>query len=126
MIRNTGKYVPFKILKHLFCIGPVLLLCCKTTAQNIPVPKADTTKQDALFYYHSFTGTQALHPYTHINYARPDNQPMSWPNFPLTPTEQERRHRQYMQDTKPATVIAKDIITSMLKKKAKAAVIPKF
>ena len=126
MIRNTGKYLCSKMLKPLLVIIAVLLFCCKTKAQNIPVPKVDTTKQDALFYYHSFTGTQAQHPYTHINYERPNNQPMSWPNFPVTATEQERRHRQFMQDNKASTVIAKDVITSLLKKKTKAAVIPKF
>ena len=126
MIRNSHKYLYFGILKCLVAIIISLLFYTHTTAQNIAMPKADSSKQKTLAFYHAFTSAQTQHPYTHIDYTRPNDQLMSWPNFPLTPTEVERRHRQYLQENKPSSVIAKDIITSILKKKTKVAVIPKF
>ncbi|GAB2819878.1 hypothetical protein GCM10027043_20600 [Ferruginibacter profundus] len=104
-----------------------LLLCITGSAQNTIVKKDSSNSSNALTFYHSFTNAKTTtHPYTHINYTRPNNQLMSWPNFPLTPTEFERRHRQYVQENKVSSVIAKDIITNILKKKTKVAVVPKF
>jgi len=103
-----------------------LLLCSTTTAQNASAAKDSGNTTNSLSFYHSYTRAATTRPYTRINYTRPNNQLMSWPNFPLTPTEVERRRRQYVQENKPSSVIAKDIITNMLKKKTKVAVVPKF
>jgi len=118
MICSSGKYLQMKY--YLF--GMVISLCCSLNSKaqdHRPVP-------DRLYYYHSFTSSKPAHPYTKIDYTRPNNQLMSWPNFPLTATEIERRHRVAEQESKPSSVIAKDIITNLLKKKTKTAVIPKF
>jgi len=51
---------------------------------------------------------------------------MSWPDYPLTTTQIEQRNKQWEQDNKLTNKIAKDIITSLLSKKKKIAVIPQF
>jgi hypothetical protein len=127
MIFTRRKYLRFSRLKALLNIAAFLLLYNTIVAQNTTVKKDTGTTANSLAFYHSYSSDKAAtHPYTHINYTRPNNQLMSWPNFPLTPTEFERRRRQYVQENKPSSVIAKDIITNILKKKTKVAVVPKF
>jgi len=126
MICTSAKYLYFKLHRPL--MGIIVIICCSlnTTAQHSPAAKDSSSTQKRLYYYHSFTSSKPAHPYTKIDYTRPNNQLMSWPNFPLTATEIERRHRVAEQESKPSSVIAKDIITNLLKKKTKTAVIPKF
>ncbi|MGG9964598.1 hypothetical protein [Ferruginibacter sp. SUN106] len=127
MIFTQRKYLPCCIRKPLLGVPIFLLLSITTSAQNTTVKKDSSNTYNNLSFYHSFTSAKTTtRPYTHINYTRPNNQLMSWPNFPLTPTEFERRRRQYVQENKPSSVIAKDIITNILKKKTKVAVVPKF
>jgi len=118
MIVNKGRYLQMRC--YLFCIALLLLCGLNSRAQY------QRLAYDPLQYYHIFTSSKPVHPYTKIDYTRPNNQLMSWPNFPLTATEIERRHRVAEQESKPSSVIAKDIITNLLKKKTKTAVIPKF
>jgi hypothetical protein len=126
MIGNSATYLYFMLHRPL--IGVIAILCCcfSATAQSKPPAKDSSNTQSRLFYYHSFTSSKLTRPYTKIDYTRPNNQVMSWPNFPLTATEIERRHRVAEQESKVSSVIAKDIITNMLKKKTKVAVIPRF
>ena len=126
MIRKGGKYLCFQLLVSLFSFTVMLLCCIATKAQNQTVANDSSSTEKRLFYYHSFTSSKAARPYTKIDYTRPNNQLMSWPNFPLTATELERRHRVAEKEEKVSSVIAKDIITNLLKKKTKVAVIPKF
>jgi hypothetical protein len=126
MICKGGKYLYFQLLRSLFSIAILLLCCFAATAQDQQTTKDSTTTAKRLFYYHSFTSSKTARPYTKIDYTRPNNQLMSWPNFPLTATEIERRHRVAEKEEKVSSVIAKDIITNLLKKKTKPAVIPKF
>jgi hypothetical protein len=126
MICNKDKYLYHRPVRTLF--GTILLLCCylSSTAQNQQPVKDSSNTQKRLLYYHSYTNSKPAHPYTKIDYTRPNDQLMSWPNFPLTATEMERRHRVAEKEEKLSSVIAKDIITNLLKKKTKVAVIPKF
>ena len=127
MIFNTGKYSVFPGLKYSFCTGLFLFAATLTNGQiTTAVKDSSGSLKSSLVFYHSIAPQKVQHPFTHIDYTRPNNQLMSWPNFPLTATEIERRHRQAEQEEKPAAVIARDIITSILKKKPKVAVIPKF
>jgi hypothetical protein len=91
--------------------------------------KATGDSQDTknkLTFYHSVTASKTTRTYLHPDYTRPNNQLMSWPNYPLTAWEIERRYKQDDVDSKLSNIIAKDIITSILSKKKKVAVIPKF
>ncbi len=125
MIRNKDKYLYFMLLRLLSLYALLLFFCFTATAQTQPANK-DSSYEKRLFYYHSVTSAKKIYPYTKIDYSLPNNQLMSWPDFPLTPTEIERRHRVAEKERKPASIIAKDIITNLLKKKTKVAVIPKF
>jgi hypothetical protein len=126
MICNSDKYLYFKLRRPLMGIILMALFSNCTSAQNKLLNKDSNNTQTRLLYYHSFTSAKPVHPYTKIDYTRPNNQLMSWPNFPLTATEMERRHRVAEKEEKVSSVIAKDIITNLLKKKTKVAVIPKF
>jgi hypothetical protein len=125
MVSTGAKYLYIKLLNPLLVI--IVTTCCslRVEAQN-KVAAKDSSTQQRLVYYHRFTNSKPIHPYTKIDYTRPNNQLMSWPNFPLTATEIERRHRVSEQENKPGAVIAKDIITNLLRKKTKVAVIPTF
>ncbi|WP_462238926.1 hypothetical protein [Ferruginibacter sp.] len=81
---------------------------------------------DPLIAYRQFKKEKQKWDHLKLNYARPNNQLMSWPNYPLTAAQIEQRDKQWEQDNKLSNVIAKDIITSILSKKKKVAVIPKF
>jgi hypothetical protein len=113
-------------LKKLYaCIA---LLVFFLTAQ--PALFAQTTKppcaNDPLFYYHELFAKKPAHPYIKIDYSRPNNQLMSWPNYPLTAAQIAQRDRNWKQENKVSSRVAKDIITSFLSKKKPVAVIPKF
>ena len=125
MICNKGTYLYSERVFHLLGTLLLLLCCLGSTAQD-QRPVKDSITQKRLLYYHSFTSSKPAHPYTKIDYTRPNDQLMSWPNFPLTATEMERRHRVAEKEEKLSSVIAKDIITNLLKKKPRIAVIPKF
>ena len=79
-----------------------------------------------LAYYHLVTAPKITRQFLHPDYTRPNNQLMSWPDYPLTPEEVMRRYQEDTRNNKLSNVIAKDIITSILSKKKKVAVIPKF
>jgi len=126
MIFVGRKYLCLYRLRTLAGIWLWLLVCSPAYGQVATIAKDSNNTSATLRYYHSFAPAKAVHPFQHVDYTRPNNQLMSWPNFPLTPTEMERRHRQYLQENKPAAIIARDIITGLLKKKPVVAVIPKF
>src|SRR5882672_3499106 len=118
MIFKAGKYPVSPGLKYSFCTGLFLFVVTLTNGQiTTPVKDSSRSVKSSLVFYHSMAPEKVQHPFQHIDYTRPNNQLMSWPNFPLTATEIERRHRQFDQEEKPAAVIARDIITSILKKK---------
>ena len=127
MIFKAGKYSVFPGFKYSLCTGLFLFVVTITNGQiTTPVKDSSRSEKSSLVFYHSIAPEKVQHPFQRIDYTRPNNQLMSWPNFPLTATEIERRHRQAEQEEKPGAVIARDIITSILKKKPKVAVIPKF
>jgi hypothetical protein len=107
----------------------MLLAILASTGVNAQYLKAPADSQDTknkLTFYHTVTASKTTRQYLHPDYTRPNNQLMSWPNYPLTAWEIERRYRQDDVDSKLSNIIAKDIITSILSKKKKVAVIPKF
>jgi len=110
---------------HLVVLAVVASL---TAHAQYTKPSADSqdTRKSNLAFYHSATTSKATRQYLHINYTRPNNQLMSWPDYPLTPEEIQRRDEEDKQSKKLSNVIAKDILTSILSKKKKVAVIPKF
>jgi len=126
MICNSATYLYLKLRRPLVGAIAILFFSLNASAQNKPTTTDSSNTQKRLFYYHSFTSLKPVHPYTKIDYTLPNDQLMSWPNFPLTATEMERRHRVAEKEEKLSSVIAKDIITNILKKKPKVAVIPKF
>ena len=121
-----GKYLQFSTLKICFNIALVLFLCTKVSAQTTPVVKDSSNIKNNLPYYYSIAPAKTQHPYQHINYTRPNNQLMSWPDYPLTLAEIERRNEKWEQDHKLSNIIAKDVLQSILSKKKKVAVVPKF
>lgn len=92
--------------------------------QKNPANSPDTV--NTLAFYHTVKNAPATRQYLHLKYTRPNNQLMSWPNYPLTPEEFMRRADENNRNNKPGNAVAKDIITSILSKKKKIAVIPKF
>lgn len=128
MIRNGGKYLCFQLLRPLLGFTVMLLWSIATKAQNQTPAKDSSSTQKRLFYYHSFASSKPARSYTKIDYTkpRPNEQLMSWPNYPLSAWEIESRDKQREQDEKLSNIIAKEIITTILKKKPKVAVIPKF
>jgi|GEM_PF-4217942 len=126
MIFSLNKYLGFAILQSFFIIALLLFLNIQGFGQNTGMATDSPSVSSRLFYYHSAMPEKKSHPFQRIDYTRPNNQLMSWPNYPLTATEMERRHRIAAQENKLSNVIAKDIITSILSKKKKVAVIPKF
>jgi phosphoglycerol transferase MdoB-like AlkP superfamily enzyme len=122
MFLSHSKYLLLKPLKLTACLVAVLLCHCSVLAQE----KIAAANQSTLFYYHSFAKNNTAHTYSKLQYTRPDNQLMSWPNYPLTAVQIEQRNKQWEQDNKLSNKIAKDVITSILSKKKKPAVIPKF
>jgi hypothetical protein len=123
-IRN--KYLQLSILKICFNIVLVLFLCTKASAQVNPVAKDSSNIKNNMFFYHSIAPVKTQHPYQRINYTRPNNQLMSWPDYPLTLSEIKRRDEQWKEDHKLSNIIAKDFVQSILTKKKKSAVVPKF
>ncbi len=91
-----------------------------------PLADSQNTGKNNLAFYHAATTSKATRQYLHVNYTRPNNQLMSWPDYPLTPEEIKRRDEEDKQSKKLSNIIAKDILTSILSKKKKVAVIPKF
>lgn len=81
---------------------------------------------DPLTAYRQFKKEKRRRDHVKLNYATPDNQLMSWPNYPLTAAQIDQRNKQWEQDNKLSNAIAKDVITSILSKKKKIAVLPKF
>ena len=126
MIFIAHKYSPTSLLKIGFIAILLSLLYTEAAAQISPFVKDSSSTKTDLSFYHTIAPVKTPHPFQHIDYTRPNDQLMSWPNFPLTPTEIERRHRVMEQENKPSSIIAKDIIKNILGKKKKVAVIPKF
>jgi hypothetical protein len=82
--------------------------------------------KDPLSYYHQFTSVKPSKPYTHLTYTRPNNQLMSWPNYPSTAEGVMRRFEQNGRDNDVKNIVAKDLLKSLFSKKKKIAVIPKY
>lgn len=89
---------------------------------------ATTTQNTAgiLQYYYSVKEPNPARLYTKLVYIRPNNQLMSWPNYPSTAEGVIRRMDQNAKDNRLQNLIAKDIIKSVFGKKKKIAVIPQY
>jgi hypothetical protein len=123
---SAAKHPGLVSLKKIYCIAFFVAGCTALHAQTTGNISDSLSKKNVLLYYHSIAPAKVAHPYQRIDYTRPSDQLMSWPDFPLTATEIERRHRVADKENKVGNVIAKDIITGLLKKKTRVAVIPKF
>lgn len=117
----------FILRSKYFFLMLVCLISIASHAQSIventvfhPVIK------DPLSYYHQFAAVKPSKPYTHLTYTRPNNQLMSWPNYPSTAEGVIRRFEQNARNNDVKNIIAKDIIKSLLSKKKKVAIIPKY
>jgi hypothetical protein len=112
-----GKYCGFLLL-----MGFTL----PAFAQYTPDTATTQNKTGVLQYYHSIKEVKTAKQYTKLVYTRPNNQLMSWPNYPSTPEAITRRMDQKAKDNKLQNIIAKDIIKSVFSKKKKIAVIPQY
>ncbi|MBK7885427.1 MAG: hypothetical protein IPJ81_17785 [Chitinophagaceae bacterium] len=119
-----GKYLQLPILKVCFNIVLVLFLCTKAPAQITYVIKDSYDIKNNLS--NSITSVKTQHSFQRIDYTPPNNQLMSWPDYPLTTSQIEQRNEKWKQDHKLSNIIAKDIVESILSKKKKVAVVPKF
>jgi hypothetical protein len=122
MILNNSKYLFLNQLAGYTATAFILLSTITVSAQD----KDSMPIRNPLYYYQHFAQSKPSPSYTKLTYTRPNNQLMSWPNYPLTAAQIEQRDKQWEQDNKLSNIIAKDIVTSMLSKKKKVAVIPKF
>lgn len=119
------------IRNKYFNVLLLAIITCLAAKGQYTKPSADSpgSFKNNLAFYHAATAAPAIKParqYLHLNYTRPNNQLMSWPDYPLTPEEIKRRDEEDKQNKKLGNAIAKDIITSLLSKKKKIAAIPKF
>ena len=120
------KYTGLSLLKKC-CSAAVLVTCCTgSIAQSSDSTTESSNKKNVLSFYHSITPAKVKHTYQRLDYTRPNNQLMSWPGYNLTAAERDRQYITEERENKIGNVIAKDIITGLLKKKTKVAVIPKF
>ncbi len=122
MILNSCKYLIVKHGKGLVVFTVLLTVTLTAAAQD----KNAAAANDPLFYYLNAVAEKPARTYTKLDYKRPNNQLMSWPNYPLTATQVQQRMDQHARDNKFSSKVAKDIINSFLSKKKPVAVIPKF
>jgi hypothetical protein len=122
MFFTTGKYCTL-LLKLVLSWVAVVLFSLHAAAQN----------KDSTYFLKSFLNQTTLkkntliaNPNIKTRYTRPNNQLMSWPNYPLTAYQIEQRNKQLAESRKLKNVIANDVLKSFLAKKNKPAVIPKF
>ncbi|MFN8251837.1 MAG: hypothetical protein U0V75_08130 [Ferruginibacter sp.] len=99
-----------------------LSIAAIAAAQRLTPPCAN----DPLKYYRSAIAEKQAPSFIKLNYKRPNNQLMSWPNYPLTATQVEQRMEQRARENKFSNKVAKDIIRAVFSKKKPVAVIPKF
>lgn len=123
-----------KLLRRIYLVlkasaAPALAVFFLTAGLNAAAQQKDTAAPKNLLLYYNSSAQKQNKPartYTKLNYTRPTNQLMSWPNYPLTAAQIEQRDRNWKQEHKLSSVVAKDIITSFLSKKKRTAVQPKF
>jgi hypothetical protein len=127
MFFKGAKYYAFLQLKLILSWLFVAVFTLGANAQNKPAVK------DSAYFLKSFLSqatpkksTLTANPTIKTRYARPNNQLMSWPNYPLTAYQIEQRDKLLAKRRKLENVIANDILKSFLSKKTKTAVIPKF
>ena len=123
---STHKYAAYRLPKPFFGVALLLFSCITANAQLTIGNKENSANKNKLSFYHSIAPEKVKRTFQHIDYTLPDNQLMNWQNYPLTIEEIERRDKLQEQDNKLSNIIVKDIITSLLSKKKKTAVIPKF
>jgi hypothetical protein len=124
---TTGIYYTFVLPKLVLSWALVVLFTLGATAQN------KLGVKDSAYFLKSFLN-QSTHkknilianPAVKTKYARPNNQLMSWSNYPLTPYQIQQRDKQLAESRKLKNVIANDVLKSILSKKNKPAIIPKF
>jgi len=109
---------------HLIVLAILASPCVNGQYLKAPADSQDT--KNKLSFYHSVTASKTTRTYLHPDYTRPNNQLMTWPNFPSTTEAVQRRMDEESRKNKLSNIIANDIITSILSKKKKVAVIPKF
>lgn len=110
--------------KYFFFTSVLLLLSSGSIGQFTIAANTDTVNR--LNYYHLLSPAKPARLYTKLNYSPPTNQLMSWPNYPLSAEGVIRNMDQHERDNKLSNQIIKDIVTSLLSKKKKVAVIPKY
>jgi hypothetical protein len=127
MFFKGAKYYTFLLLKLVLSWVIVLLFTSGAAAQNKP------TLKDSAYFLKYFLNQATPKKSTLITnstiknrYARPNNQLMSWPNYPLTAYQIQQRDKQLAESRKLKNVIANDVLKSFLSKKTTTAVIPKF
>jgi hypothetical protein len=127
MFFKGAKYYAFFRLKLILSCLFTVLFTWGATAQNKPAVK------DSAYFLKSFLNQAApkksaliANPVIKTRYARPNNQLMSWPNYPLTAYQIQQRDKQLAESRKLKNVIANDVLKSLLSKKTTIAVIPRF
>jgi hypothetical protein len=126
MIFTECKYLCFLLLKSTFSFVVVSFICFRVSGQSKLIVKDTTNTSSILFYFHQYSNTKTVRPFTHVDYTRPNNQLMNWPNYPLTTEQFDERARYQDENRKLQSVIAGEVLKSLLSKKNKVAAIPKF
>lgn len=108
-----------------FCLLMLVWLTSHSAHAQQPVLAAYPLNSP-LQWYHAYVKEPTARPYTKLLYTRPNNQLMSWPNYPSTSEGVMRRLDQNKKNNQVQNTIAKDVIRSLFSKKKKVAVIPKY
>jgi hypothetical protein len=126
MFFSAAPYLRLPLQKYIALIAVLLLVCIAVTAQNKLVFTDSTGYLKSFLNQSRNTNKLIPNPTVKTRYARPNNQLMSWPDYPLTGYQIEQRNKQLAESRKLKNVIAHDVIKALLTKKTATAVIPKF
>jgi hypothetical protein len=126
MFFSAAQYLRLPMQKSIAIMAVLLLVCILATAQNKPVFTDSTNYLKSFLNQSHNTNKLTPNPTVKTRYARPNNQLMSWPNYPLTAYQMEQRSKQLSENRKLKNVIANEVIKVLLTKKTATAVIPKF
>lgn len=130
MLFRPNNYFHFFNLKTITGIALISILASTAVAQNGPIKKDTFSFHINPQYISSFKDMLKANPNLNEHFKRPNNQLMSWPNYPLTAAQIEQRDKKYYLPW--GQQLVSDIIGTYLngvinsKKDKPAASVPKF
>ena len=118
----TPNIIPLKAFASIV----IIISISNSVSGQIITTKDSARLKNNLLFYHSITPEKNQHTFQTVNYTMPKNELISWPDYPLTATQIEQRNEKWKQDNKLPNMIVKSIVQSIINKKKRVAVIPKF